>query len=160
MTITSSYILHIEDDHVLDRGGNFMSEIRKVGAVIAMAAALSLAFQPTASANMWGEIKDKKAGAESPKWFDEKYSEVEFYNCNSAHHQSVQVLLRHALDFQPDPNMGTKVYTACFKSGGVSRGSWNDLTSGDYYFELGKIDSGDSNTIDVDKFYVDTTLAD
>ncbi|MFJ8896937.1 hypothetical protein ACIRCZ_20320 [Leifsonia sp. NPDC102414] len=126
-----------------------------------MTAALSLAMAPGASATIYtGNVTNAYDGNESHRWDEEQYSELDFYNCQSLHHQSVQITYYRALDFKPDPSYDQKLFTACFKAGGVSVGEWHDLPWGMYYFQIGAIDSGDSNTIDVESWTIDTTKAD
>ncbi|MCL8016720.1 hypothetical protein [Streptomyces sp. AS02] len=48
----------------------------------------------------------------------------------------------------PDPGYDQKTFTACF-NGGTSRGEWNNLPQGNYYFAIRKIDGGSSGTLDV-----------
>ncbi|MET8538696.1 hypothetical protein ABZV67_45350 [Streptomyces sp. NPDC005065] len=134
------------------------NSIRRAAVVLAATSALGLAVAPSASANWTSYISSWGNGDESRRWADESYSQLQFTGCYVTYgSQDVTVAYYRDIPFSTDAKYDSKTFTACF-SGGTSNGEWTGLATGDYYFKA--TDVGGGGLLDVNKVYVDTTLAD
>ncbi|MDT0342407.1 hypothetical protein [Streptomyces litchfieldiae] len=76
--------------------------------------------------------------------------------------QSTEMDMRHDRSFQPDISYGQNMAYDCFDGVGYeSRGEWTGLESGDYFFQITKINDSESGyRLSVDYAAVDTAAAD
>lgn len=145
-----------------------MSKERKIATLVGLTSSLLLAIAPAAQADApsWHSKWDDAAiAAESHRWSDHSYTEINYSHCDSNSDVSTNVLLWQARDFQPDPTFGSKRFTTCFDGSDgdwTSTGTWSGLDEGSYYFSVHYIDDHfySSLRLDVDDIYVDTSKAD
>ncbi|WP_371096903.1 MULTISPECIES: hypothetical protein [Streptomyces] len=104
---------------------------------------------------------------ESRHWPDNDYTEIQFTTCEmiGAGGKSVGVKLWQAVPFAYDKDMGVKTFTNCFTgSGKTSKGEWNAHYDGgdNRYFTIAHLNGSGTvhAAVNVDKVYVDTTMAD
>ncbi|MFD5574921.1 hypothetical protein [Streptomyces cadmiisoli] len=139
-----------------------------MAAIDGLTSSLLLAVAPTAQADdpSWTSKWDDAAiAAESRRWLDSNYTEVNYSYCDSNEDVSTNVLLWQVRDLQPDPTFGSKRFTTCFSGADgdwKSTGTWSGLDTRYYYFSVHYIDDHfySWSRLDVDQIYVDTSKAD
>ncbi|WP_059011230.1 hypothetical protein [Streptomyces specialis] len=106
-------------------------------------------------------------GFQSHRWADQSYTELIFEGCTTstpvyAPDQSTEIDMRHDRSFLPDVSYGRKTAYNCFDGANEqSRGEWTGLESGDYFFQIMKINDSESGyRLSVDYVAVDTTAKD
>ncbi|EDY44906.1 hypothetical protein [Streptomyces sp. SPB074] len=107
-------------------------------AVVGITATTALvgAFAMPAQASTYtSHLTNVNTDFESSRWHDNNggSTTIKFTSCTSTGTKAIGVTLRKD-QFGPDPVYTTASYTACFKSGATSSGTWSDHGSGDYYF--------------------------
>ncbi|MEU0525992.1 hypothetical protein [Streptomyces niveus] len=106
------------------------------------------------------------SGFQSRRWDDVSYSEIRFTGCTTTEDdplvdESAEVEMRQDRSFQPDKSWGKKTASHCFDSGSsVSSGEWTGLDAGQYYFQIGLINTRVDDSLSVARVYVDTTQSD
>ncbi|TDC23619.1 hypothetical protein E1265_12220 [Streptomyces sp. 8K308] len=106
-------------------------------------------------------------GFQSRRWADENYTELIFRGCTTstpvyAPDQSTEIDMRHDRTALPDISYGRQTAYNCFDGPAEeSRGEWNGLEPGDYFFQITRINDSESGyRLSVDYVAVDTTAQD